>query len=354
MTRGEKRGSEGIGTILVTGAAGYLGSHAMATLLRDGHAAVGVDDYRTSRRGVVDSLEELCGIRPEIIDADLTDERATERIFADHQVDAVIHFAGLKSVGESIADPHLYYRNNVGATTSLLSAMDAHGVHDLVFSSSCTVYGDPVRVPIVETDPVSPISPYGGTKAAIEALLTGLCAADDRWRVLSLRYFNPIGADPSGLIGEDPSVAPTTLMPHIMRALLGVEPLRVFGDDYATPDGTCVRDYIHVCDLIDGHLAALDVLPTVDGFEVLNLGTGRGVSVLELVGACSKAAGVDVPYRIVGRRSGDAGVVFADPSYAQERLGWKATRSLTEACEDHLRWQSSHPMGYEPRASRAG
>ena len=338
-----------MGPVLVTGAAGYLGSHAMAALLREGRSVVGVDDYRTSRRGVVDALEELCGVRPDMIESDLTDERATAQLFTDHQIDAVIHFAGLKSVGESMGDPHLYYRNNVGATMSLLSAMDSHGVRDLVFSSSCTVYGDPLRVPIVETDLVSPVSPYGATKAAIEALLMGLCAADDRWRVLSLRYFNPIGADPSGLIGEDPSVAPTTLMPHIMRALLDDEPLRVFGDDYPTSDGTCVRDYIHVCDLIDGHLAALAVLSTVDGFEALNLGTGQGVSVLELVRACSEAAGSDVPYRIVDRRPGDASVVFADPSHAQERLGWKSTRTLSEACADHLRWQSAHPSGHEQR-----
>jgi UDP-glucose 4-epimerase len=338
------------GAVLVTGAAGYLGSHAVAALTRQGRAVVGVDDYRSSRRGVVHALAELCETRPTIIEADLTNERAAFEVFSSFRIGAVIHFAGLKSVAESMTDPHLYYRNNIGATVSLLAAMDAAGVRDLVFSSSCTVYGDAARVPIDETEPVAPISPYGASKAAIEAMLTGMCASDDRWRVLSLRYFNPIGADPSGLIGEDPSVAPTTVMPHIMRALLDDEPLRVFGDDYATPDGTCVRDYIHVSDLIDAHLLALDHLPAVKGFDALNLGTGRGVSVLELVRACSEAAGRSVPYTIVDRRPGDAAVVFANPSYAQERLGWRAVRSLTEACADHFRWQSAHPRGHQQPA----
>ena len=319
----------------------------MAALLRAGRHAIGVDNYRTSRPGVVDAFEQLCGVRPTIIEADLTDERVAARVLEQHDIDAVIHFAGLKSVGESMDDPHLYFRNNLGATTSLLSAMEDHGVRRLVFSSSCTVYGDPIRVPIVETDPVAPISPYGASKAAIELLLQSLCGADPRWSVLSLRYFNPIGADPSGLIGEDPSVAPTTVMPHIMRALLQGEPLSIFGDDYPTPDGTCLRDYIHVSDLIDGHLSAMEALASIEGYEVLNLGTGQPVSVLELVRACSEAAGRNVPYRIVERRPGDAGVVFADPSHAQQRLGWKATRTLTEACADHLRWQSRHPRGHE-------
>ena len=339
--------------VLVTGAAGYLGSHAVAALIRQGREVVGVDDYRNSRRGVVDALETLCGVRPTIIEADLTNERAAFEIFTSHRIGAVIHFAGLKSVAESVADPHLYHRNNIGATTSLLSAMDAADVRDLVFSSSCTVYGDALSVPIAETQPISPISPYGATKAAIEAMLAGVCASDDRWRVLSLRYFNPIGADPSGLIGEDPSVAPTTVMPHVMRALLEDEPLAVFGDDYATLDGTCVRDYIHVCDLIDAHVLALDALPSAKGFDALNLGTGRGVSVLELVRACSEAAGWAVPYNIVDRRPGDAGVVFADPSRAAEVLGWRAVRSLAEACEDHFRWQSTNPHGHEQRVHQS-
>jgi UDP-glucose 4-epimerase len=336
------------GTVLVTGAAGYLGSHAMAALLRSGRMAVGVDSYRNSSPLVSEALERLCGQRPHIVRADLRDIDACSRIFDEHDIDAVMHFAGLKSVSESVADPILYYGHNLGSTTSLLAAMQANDVTRLVFSSSCTVYGNPPRVPVDESMPSRPISPYGVSKSMIERMLEDLCAADPRWQVLSLRYFNPIGADPSGLIGEDPSVAPTTVMPRLVRAAIGGgTPLDVYGDDYPTPDGTCIRDYIHVCDLIDGHLAALDALSEEAGFQALNLGTGRGISVLELIRTCSQVTGRDIPYRVVGRRLGDAAVVYADPRRAQEVLGWRANRTLTDACADHHRWQAAHPDGYD-------
>lgn len=344
-------------TVLVTGAAGYLGSHAMAELLRSGHNVLGVDSYRNSNPAVKEALEKLCGQRPVIVRADLRDAAACARIFDEHDIDAVVHFAGLKSVVESVADPLLYYGTNLGATTSLLAEMQAHEVTKLVFSSSCTVYGDPPLVPIDESTPIRPISPYGVSKSVIERILEDICDSDPRWRVLSLRYFNPIGADPSGLIGEDPSVAPTTVMPHVMQAALGDgTPLDIYGSDYATPDGTCVRDYIHVCDLIEGHLAALDMLEQMEGFDALNLGTGCGVSVLELVRTCSQVTGIDIPYRVVGRRPGDAAVVYADPRRAQEVLGWRARRSLTDACADHHRWHATRPDGYgvDAELSRRG
>ena len=264
-------------------------------------------------------------------------------------IDAVVHFAGLKAVGESVAEPLRYYTVNVGGTASLLRAMAATDVRDLVFSSSCTVYGDPASVPVDETAPRSATNPYGRTKLIIEDMLIDMAASDDRWHLLSLRYFNPVGAHASGRIGEDPEGIPNNLMPYIMQVATGRHPfVRVFGDDYPTPDGTGVRDYIHVVDLALGHLAALEAVGKVDGYTAVNLGTGTGSSVLEVIAAASRAVGRDIPYQVVERRPGDIAATWADPRQAREMLGWEATRTLDDMAADHWRWQSSNPQGYPP------
>ncbi len=335
--------------VLVTGAAGYIGSHTCVVLLEAGWDVVGVDNFDNSSPVALERVAELAGRPIDFVEADLRDSAAIDAIFAEHDVDAVIHFAGLKAVGQSVAEPLLYHDTNVGSTISLLGAMTRAGVFDLVFSSSCTVYGSPDvdAMPLIESSPTNAVSPYGRTKLFIEEMLQDVAATDQPWRVLSLRYFNPVGAHPSGRIGEDPVGIPNNLMPYAMQVAVGVrEELSVFGGDYPTPDGTCIRDYIHVVDVAEGHLAALDALDTVEGFEPINLGTGVGSSVLEVVAAAGRAVGTPVAHRIVDRRPGDAVTVYADPAAALQRLGWKATRDLDDICVDHWRWQQKNPNGY--------
>ena len=342
------------GTVLVTGAAGYLGSHAVVGLARAGYRAVGVDNYLTSNPAVVDALEDVLGHRPTMHEADVADEQTLRTVFASEPIDAVIHFAGLKSVGDSVLDPLRYYRVNLQSATTLLSVMREHDVRRIIFSSSCTVYGNPATVPVDETAPIAPISPYGETKATIEDLLRDLADAEPGWSALALRYFNPVGADATGLIGEDPAAGPTTLLPNVMAAAAGERPVvRVFGDDHPTPDGTCIRDFIHVSDLIDAHIAAVRSLERVSGFDAMNVGTGQGISVLEMIEACSAAVGEAIPYEIVGRRSGDASEVYAKAGRAAEFLGWQPTRTLADMASDHWRWHRDHPHGYPVRVGTA-
>jgi UDP-glucose 4-epimerase len=341
------------GTVLLTGGAGYIGSHTAVELLTAGWDVVVIDDFSNSSPAALDRVAELSAGAGHGQLAwhrlDVADPDGVAKVLADSGAEAVIHFAGLKAVGESVAQPLRYYQVNVGGTTSLLQAMDAMGVRRLVFSSSATVYGDPERIPLVETAALQATNPYGRTKLMIEEILVDLAASDDRWQLLALRYFNPVGAHPSGRIGEDPDGVPNNLMPFVMQVAAGRHPcVRVFGDDYPTPDGTGVRDYLHVVDLALGHLAALDALPGLDGCRAVNLGTGHGSSVLEVIAAASRAVGRDVPYEIVERRSGDVATSWADPALAHELLGWTATRTLDDMAADHWRWQAANPEGYPP------
>ncbi|MFT3716679.1 MAG: UDP-glucose 4-epimerase GalE [Gordonia sp. (in: high G+C Gram-positive bacteria)] len=334
--------------VLVTGGAGYIGSHTALQLLDAGHDVVIADDFANSKPSVIGRLEELSGKTIPVYRVDLTDHAATNAIFDAEKLDAVIHFAGFKAVGESVAKPLDYYENNLDSTFSVLRAMDAHGVRKFVFSSSATVYGDnPVRER-TEDMPTSATNPYGWTKVMIEQVLHDVADADESWRIAVLRYFNPGGAHPSGRIGEDPSGIPNNLMPFITQVAVGKrDKLSVFGDDYDTEDGTGVRDYIHVDDLAAGHIAALDKLDaTDDAWSVWNLGTGEGVSVLELVNAFAKASGQEIPYAIDSRRPGDLPAYWADPSRAHAELGWRATRTVDDMCADSWRWQSQNPDGY--------
>ena len=336
---------------MLTGGAGYVGSHTAVELLTAGWDVVVVDDHSNSSPVALDRVADLVsgvegagGLTAH--ELDIADTPALVDVLGAG-VDAVVHFAGLKAVGESVAEPLRYYTTNVGGSASLLRAMDATGVRRLVFSSSCTVYGDPERVPLDETARRSASNPYGRTKLVIEDMLADLAVSDDRWHLLALRYFNPVGAHASGRIGEDPEGIPNNLMPYIMQVATGRHPfVRVFGDDYPTPDGTGVRDYIHVVDLALGHLAALEQIDVVKGFQAVNLGTGTGSSVLEVIAAASRAVGHDLPYRVVDRRPGDVAATWADPSAAQRLLGWRATRGLDEMAADHWRWQSRNPQGY--------
>lgn len=332
--------------ILVTGGTGYIGSHTVVELLNRGDSVLILDNLCNSSVRVLDRIEQICGRRPGFVEGDLRDAGLLKRLFAEHDFDAVVHFAGLKAVGESVARPLAYYENNVAGTLALLQAMTETGVHKLVFSSSATVYGDPHAVPIREDFPLRAINPYGRTKLMIEEMLRDLIVADPAWRIAILRYFNPVGAHASGLIGESPNGIPNNLMPFVSQVAVGRRPeLSVFGNDYPTPDGTGVRDYIHVVDLALGHLAALDALERRSGELTVNLGTGQGYSVLEMVRAFEEACGRPVPYRIVARRPGDIASCYADPSIARERLGWSATRGLQAMCEDTWRWQSNNPEG---------
>jgi UDP-glucose 4-epimerase len=334
-------------TILVTGGAGYIGSHTCVELLQAGHDVVVVDNLVNSSRESLVRVEELTGKQPTFIEADLVDEAAVERIFSQHRFDAVIHFAGLKAVGESTKIPLRYYSNNVTGSLVLFEAMMRHDVKSLVFSSSATVYGDPASVPITEDFPLSVTNPYGRTKLMIEEILRDVAAAEAGWHVILLRYFNPVGAHESGRIGEDPRGIPNNLMPYICQVASGRHPrLRVFGNDYPTRDGTGVRDYIHVVDLSVGHLRALDALPATDGCIAYNLGTGTGYSVLEMVAAAERAAGREVPFEIVARRPGDVAECYADPALSAQALGWTATRGIEEMTADAWRWQSLNPEGY--------
>lgn len=334
--------------ILVTGGAGYIGSHTCLELLRRGHEVVVLDNFNNSSPEALRRIEDLSGRALAVHEVDLVDQAALERAFtALGQVDAVIHFAGFKAVGESVSRPLMYYRNNVVSTLNLCRCMEAQGVFNLVFSSSATVYGDPANVPITEDFPLFCTNPYGRTKLMSEEILRDLHCADSRWNVALLRYFNPVGADESGLIGEDPRGIPNNLMPFIAQVAVGRRPeLRVFGGDYPTPDGTCIRDYIHVSDLARGHVHAIDRLLERPGVLTCNLGTGRGQSVLEVVRAFARASGREIAHRIVERRSGDAVQCYADPSLALRELGWKAKLDLDAMCRDAWRWQSMNPYGY--------
>jgi UDP-glucose 4-epimerase len=329
--------------ILITGGTGYIGSHTCVALAQAGYDDIVIlDNLSNSRARVIDRLEALCGKRPRFIEGDVRDAALLDRIFADFPVQAVIHFAGLKAVGESVAKPLEYYDNNVRGTLELLAAMRRAGVGTMVFSSSATVYGDPASVPIREDFPRSSTNPYGRSKLIIEDILADLYGAEPGWRIARLRYFNPVGAHESGLIGEDPQGIPNNLMPYIAQVAAGQrEFLNVFGNDYPTPDGTGIRDYIHVMDLAEGHVAALNYLDDKGGLLTVNLGTGRGYSVLELAQAFEQASGRPVPYRFAPRRPGDIAQCWADPSLAGRLLGWRATRGLDAMCADVWRWQRS-------------
>ena len=332
------------GTALVTGGLGYIGSHACVVLSEAGYRLVVVDNLSNSKPQVLERLKGLTGAEIACHQLDLRERKGLARVLSG--VDAVLHFAGLKAVGESVAKPMLYYDNNVGGTIALLEAMAAAGVQRMVFSSSATVYGEPERVPLAEDHPLRPLNPYGKSKLMIEHLLADHAAAEPAFRYAALRYFNPIGAHPSGKIGEDPRDIPNNLLPYVAQVAVGrLERLKVFGRDYPTPDGTGVRDYIHVMDLVAGHLAALEYL-SKNGSITCNLGTGRGYSVLEVVKAFERASGRKVALEFAPRRPGDAASSYADPSAAAERLGWKAALGLDAMCRDAWRWQSQNPEGY--------
>ena len=333
--------------VLVTGGAGYIGSHTTVQLLEAGYDAVIIDNLCNSSKEAVKRIGELAGKEPVFYEADLRDEDVLEQIFTEHKIDAAIHFAGLKAVGESVEKPMLYYENNLDSTFTLCKVMARHGVKKLVFSSSATVYGMPKTVPINENFPLSCTNPYGRTKLMIEEILRDLYIADNEWDIALLRYFNPVGAHKSGRIGEDPKGIPNNLVPYISQVAVGkLDHLRVFGNDYDTPDGTGVRDYIHVEDLANGHLKALEKLQTNPGVVTYNLGTGNGYSVLDMRAAFEKACGKPVPFKFYDRRPGDIAECCADPTKAKEELGFVAIRGIDEMCEDTWRWQSQNPDGY--------
>jgi UDP-glucose 4-epimerase len=334
-------------TILVTGGAGYIGSHTVVELLNAGHQVIIVDNLCNSSIAVLERIEKLAHPQFKFVQADVRDGAALDRIFSEQPVDGVIHFAGLKAVGESVSQPLRYFDNNVGSTLALLQAMDRAGVRRIVFSSSATVYGDPEQVPITEDSRLQVTNPYGRTKLMCENILRDLQVSDPRWQVAILRYFNPVGAHISGLIGEHPSGIPNNLMPFITQVAVGQrEFLSIFGRDYPTPDGTGVRDYIHVVDLAQGHLAALHYLQARQTSITVNLGTGRGVSVQELADTFARVTGVPVPYRFVDRRPGDVAACYADTKLAREALGWQAQLGVERMCQDAWRWQSQNPKGY--------
>ncbi len=334
-------------TILVTGGAGYIGSHTCLELLNQGHEVVVVDNLDNSSEESMRRVQKLTGEQLTFHKVDICDRPALQKVFEERSFDAVVHFAGLKAVGESCEIPLRYYENNIFGTIELLKVMQENSCFDIVFSSSATVYGDPASVPITEDFPLSATNPYGKTKLFIEEIMRDLCTADERWRCVLLRYFNPIGAHESGRIGEDPQGIPNNLMPFVMQVAVGMrEQLSVFGDDYDTPDGTGVRDYIHVVDLALGHLAAIDHLDEMPGCTPINLGTGMGYSVLEMVKAAEKASGKDVAYAVVARRPGDIATCYAEPKLAAQKLGWSAKRGLEQMCADSWRWQESNPEGY--------
>ena len=335
--------------ILVTGGAGYIGSHTVVELLNSGKDVVIIDNFYNSCPVVLDRIKELSGKDVAFEKCDIRDREGLDRVFEKYSIDAVIHFAGLKAVGESCQKPLLYYENNIGGTVTLCEAMAAHGCKTIVFSSSATVYGENNISPLNETMKTGgTTNPYGTTKYFIEQILTDVAKSDPEWSICLLRYFNPIGAHESGRIGESPNGIPNNLMPYITQVAEGKrEYLNVYGDDYDTPDGTGVRDYIHVVDLAKGHLRALDKICGTHGVEVYNLGTGNGYSVLDVVKAFEKASGVKVPYKIAPRRPGDLATCYSDPSKAERELGWKAEKGIDEMCADSYRWQHNNPNGYE-------
>ena len=336
-------------SILVTGGAGYIGSHTVVELLNQGEDVVIVDNLVNSSVKSLDGVEQITGKRPKFYECDIRDKAGLDAIFEKEDISACIHFAGLKAVGESVAKPWLYYENNINGTLVLLKSMEEHGVKNIVFSSSATVYGDPKEIPITENCPKGEITnPYGQTKSMLEQILMDIQKADNAWNVVLLRYFNPIGAHESGLIGENPNGIPNNLMPYITQVAVGKrEFLGVFGNDYDTVDGTGVRDYIHVVDLAIGHLRALDKIKENPGVAIYNLGTGHGYSVLEVVSNFEKATGVKIPYKIMPRRPGDIATCYASPEKAKKELNWEAKRDIYDMCKDSWKWQSTHPDGFK-------
>ncbi|MBR1508454.1 MAG: UDP-glucose 4-epimerase GalE [Eubacterium sp.] len=334
--------------ILVTGGAGYIGSHTCVELLDAGYEVVILDNLYNSSKKAVDRIEEITGKKVTFYENDMLDKEALEKIFSVENIDAVIHFAGLKAVGESVAKPLEYYKNNITGTLTLVEVMREHNCKNIIFSSSATVYGDPAFIPITEECPKgTPTNPYGWTKSMLEQILTDIHTSDNEWNVILLRYFNPIGAHKSGMIGEDPKGIPNNLLPYVAQVAIGkLECVGVFGDDYDTPDGTGVRDYIHVVDLALGHVKALDKIKENPGVKVYNLGTGNGYSVLDVIKAFSKACGHDVPYQIKPRRPGDIATCYSDASLAKKELNWEAKFGIEEMCADSWNWQSKNPNGY--------
>jgi UDP-glucose 4-epimerase len=336
-------------TILLTGGTGYIGSHTCVELIRVGFDTLLLDDLSNSSPIVVDRIEAITGKRPRFIEGDVRDRAMLERVFDNNEIDAVVHFAGLKAVGESVSRPLEYYASNVMGAVKLFEAMRAHGVYAIVFSSSATVYGTATRMPLTESASAAPVNPYGHTKLMVEQILHDIARADPRWRMLCLRYFNPVGAHESGLIGEDPRDTPNNLMPYVAQVAVGRLPqLSIFGDDYPTPDGTGIRDYIHVTDLALGHVAAINRLLDCAPLEhtVVNLGTGQGHSVLELLYAFMRASGRTIPFVYADRRSGDVAISYADVTRAKVELCWAAARDLDRMCADTWRWQCANPNGY--------
>ena len=335
--------------IMVTGGAGYIGSHTVIELLNAKHEVIIVDNFSNSKPEVLARIAKITGRKPKFYEGDVQDKALLTKIFKDNKIDVVIHFAGFKAVGESVREPLLYYRNNIGSSLSLCEVMNKHNVKKLIFSSSTTVYGDPDELPSRETSRVGVgiTSPYGQTKYMIERILSDLALSDPSWEIISLRYFNPVGAHDSGLIGEDPQGIPNNLLPYITQVAVGkLDKVQVFGDDYDTPDGTGTRDYIHVVDLAKGHVVAMGHLKAGDKVEIYNLGTGLGSSVLQVIKAFEKASGKTIPYEIVGRRPGDVASYCADVSKAKTGLNWQTEKTLQDACADSWRWQSQNPDGY--------
>ena len=333
--------------ILVTGGTGFIGSHTVLELLKENYQVVVLDNLSNSKLESLKRVENITAQQVDFHQIDLLNSDALHKLFSKHNFDAVIHFAGLKAVGESVGKPLLYYQNNVTGTLNLCEAMNKAGVKNIVFSSSATVYGDPQQSPIPEESPLKAVNPYGSTKLTIEYILKDLHQADQNWNIALLRYFNPVGAHESGMIGEDPNGIPNNLMPFVTQVAVGkLKKLKVFGNDYPTNDGTGVRDYIHVVDLSIGHLKALEKLATSPGVETYNLGTGKGSSVLDVVHAFEKANDIAIPYEFAPKRAGDAAICYADPSKAERELNWKAERNLEDMCRDAWRWQSKNPDGY--------
>lgn len=334
--------------ILVTGGAGYIGSHTCVELLEAGHGVVVVDNLSNSKNESLNRVQRITDRDLEFHKIDLLDRDALNSIFQSTEIDAVIHFAGLKAVGESVSIPLKYYHNNISGTITLCEVMEENNVRNMVFSSSATVYGDPHKVPITEDFPLSATNPYGRTKLMIEEILKDLHISNNNWNIVMLRYFNPVGAHKSGLIGEDPNGIPNNLLPYISQVAIGkLTKLSVFGNDYPTKDGTGVRDYIHVVDLAKGHLKALDKISSNSGVSIYNLGTGQGFSVLEMIEAFKKASSKDIPYEIIDQRPGDIASCYADPSKARDKLGWTAEKNIDQMCEDAWRWQTNNPNGYD-------
>lgn len=334
--------------ILVTGGAGYIGSHTVLELLTLGKEVIVIDNLSNSSEESLRRVEKITGKKPIFYKVDLLHKEKVRKVLVAHKIDSVIHFAGYKAVGESVQKPMMYYQNNIDSTLILCELMKEFGVTNIVFSSSATVYGDPETVPITEESPLSATNPYGRTKLFIEYILKDLYTSDDSWNIALLRYFNPVGAHKSGLIGEDPNDIPNNLMPYVSQVAVGkLKQLSVFGDDYPTPDGTGVRDYIHVVDLALGHLKAIEKLESNPGLVIYNLGTGKGTSVLDMVKAFEQASSKKVAYSIAPRRPGDIATCYADPAKAENELKWSAKRGIKEMCEDAWRWQSENPNGYK-------